>query len=209
MRRKNPDRLKIIVIAVLTVVITILHFGLRQNYHYGHIVLRELYFLPILLGAFWFGIKGGLVTSIGISILYSPLIFMHWQNFAPDDLDKMLEVVLFNVVALVLGILRDREKRREKEKREAILALTGTVAHELNTPLQVALGNSQLLQDDFEPESDAYKDLQNIIKNLKNIRQIVKKISFKDRFSLKSYVGETKIVDIESDRTGHERNIHV
>jgi len=209
MRKKNPDRLKIIVIAVLTVVITILFFGIRQNYHYGHIILRELYFLPILFGAFWFGIKGGLVTSIGISILYSPLIFMHWQNFAPDDLDKMLEVVLFNVVALVLGILRDREKRREKEKREAILALTGTVAHELNTPLQVALGSSQLLQDDFEPESDAYKDLQNIIKNLKNIRQIVKKISFKDRFSLKSYVGETKIVDIESDRTGPERNIHV
>ena len=209
MRKKNPDRLKIIVIAVLAVVITILHFGIRQNYHYGHIVLRELYFLPILLGAFWFGIKGGLVTSIGISILYSPLIFMHWQNFAPDDLDKMLEVVLFNVVAVVLGILRDREKRKEKEKREAILALTGTVAHELNTPLQVALGSSQLLQDDFEPESDAYKDLQNIIKNLKNIRQIVKKISFKDRFSLKSYVGETKIVDIESDRTGPERNIHV
>jgi hypothetical protein len=141
MRKKNPDRLKIIVIAVLTVVITIFHFGIRQNYHYGHIVLRELYFLPILFGAFWFGIKGGLVTSIGISILYSPLAFMHWQNFAP--------------------------------------------------------------------ESDAYKDLQHIIKNLQNIKQIVKKISFKDRFSLKSYVGETKIVDIESDRTGPERNIHV
>ena len=97
----------------------------------------------------------------------------------------------------------------KKEKREAILALTGTVAHELNTPLQVAMGSSQLLQDDFEPESDAYKALQHIIKNLQSIKQIVKKISFKDRFSLKSYVGETKIVDIESDRTGHERNIHV
>ena len=199
MERKSPDRFKIIVIAALTMVITSLHFGIGQNYHYGHIVLRELYFLPILLAAFWFGVKGGLVTSIGISILYSPLIFMHWQDFAPDDLDKMLEVVLFNVVALVLGILRDREKRREKEKREAILALTGTVAHELNTPLQVSLGSAQLLQDDFEPESGAYKDLQDIVKNLKSIRQIVKKISFKDHFSLKSYVGETKIVDIESD----------
>lgn len=198
MEKKNSDHFKMIVIAALTMVITSLHFGLRQNYYYGHIVLRELYFLPILLGAFWFGIKGGLVTSIGISILYSSLVFMHWQDFAPDDLDKMLEVVLFNVVAVVLGILRDREKRREQEKHEAILALTGTVAHELNTPLQVALGSSQLLQDDFEPESGAYKDLQNIIKNLQSIRQIVEKISFKDRFPLKSYVGETKIVDIEN-----------
>ncbi len=187
---------KITAVVVLSVIITILHFITRQNYYYGHIALRELYFLPIILGAFWFGVKGGIITSLGISILYLPHVIIHWQNFTPYDFDKILEIILFNVVAAVLGILRDREHRKENEKREAILALTGTVAHELNTPLQIALGSSQLLKDDFEEESDAYNDLQDIIKNLKLIKQIIKKISFKDRFSLKSYVGEVKIADI-------------
>lgn len=123
----------------------------------------------------------------------------HWQGFAPGDLAKILEIILFNVVAVVMGILRDREKRREHEKREAILALAGTVAHELNTPLQVVLGSSQLLQDDFEPESEAYGELQNIINNLKIISKLVKKISFLDQFTLKQYDGETKIVDISAD----------
>ncbi len=198
MAKKNSKGMRMIVIMVLAMIITILHFVTQQNYYYGHIVLRELYFLPIILGAFWFGVKGGLATSLGISILYLPHVIIHWQNFAPNDLDKILEILLFNVVAAVLGILRNREKRREHEKREAILALTGTVAHELNTPLQVVLGSSQLLQDDFEAGSVTYEDLQDIIKNLKLIRQIVKKISFKDRFSLKAYVGKTKIVNLDS-----------
>ena len=77
--------------------------------------------------------------------------------------------------------------------------MAGTVAHELNTPLQVVLGSSQLLQDDFEPESEAYEELRNIINNLKIISQLVKKISFLDQFTLKQYEGETKIVDISAD----------
>ncbi len=197
---KNPDMLRIIIIMIMAVLITILHFVTKKNYYYGHIVLRELYFLPIILGAFWFGFKGGIVTSICISSFYSIHVFLHWQNFAPDDLDKILEILLFNIVAAVLGALRDRGKKKEREKREAILALTGTVAHEINTPLQVAMGSSQLLQDDFKPDSQAHEDIQDIIKNLNLIKKIVKKISFKDRFSLKSYVGETKIVDLDGDQ---------
>lgn len=187
---------KISLIAWLVALTTFLHFSTPQNLYHYHIVFRELYFLPILLGAFWYGVRGGLVTAAGISILYLPLVIMHWQGFSPADLAKSLEIILFNVVALIMGVLSDREKKREREKQEAILAMAGTIAHELNSPLQVVLGNSQLLQDDFEPESETYQELQTIINNTKTIQQIVKKISFLDRFSLKGYAGDTKIVDI-------------
>ncbi|MCB2181291.1 MAG: DUF4118 domain-containing protein [Desulfobulbaceae bacterium] len=198
MKKSKPYVLKMLVIVTLAATITMLHFFIRQNQYYDHIILRELYFLPILFGTFWFGVRGGIVTSLCISILYLPVVLMHWQGFAPDDLAKILEIILFNVVAVIMGVLRDREKRREHEKREAILALAGTVAHELNSPLQVVLGSPQLLQDDFEPESETYKELDNIINNIKIIRQLVKKISFLDQFILKQYEGETKIVDIST-----------
>ena len=190
------DYSKIFLIILLVVITTILHFSTKQSQFYYHIVLRELYFLPILLGAFWYGIRGGLVSSVGISVLYLPLVIMHWQGFSPEDLDKSLEIILLNVVALVMGVLSDREKKRVREKQEAILAMAGTIAHELNSPLQVVLGNSQFLQDDFEPESETYKELQTIINNTKTIKQIVKKISFLDQFALKEYVGDEKIIDI-------------
>ncbi len=191
-----PDYLKIFWIISLVLITTFLHFTINQSQPYYHIVLRELYFLPILLGAFWYGIRGGLICSMGISALYLPMVIIHWQGFSPEDLDKSLGIILLNVVALVMGILSDREKKQAHEKKEAILAMAGTIAHELNTPLQVVLGNSQFLQDDFEPESETYLELQTIISNTKMIQQIVKKISFLDRFALKEYAGDAKIVDI-------------
>jgi len=197
----TPDRFKIFLVVFLVVITTILHFVTTQNQQYYHIVLRELYFLPILLAAFWYGIRGGLITSFSISALYLPVVMMHWQEFSPEDLDKSLEIVLFNLVALVMGTLSDREKKREQEKQEAILAMAGTIAHELNSPLQVVLGNSQLLRDDFAPDSEPYRELQTIVDNTKIIQQVVKKISFLDQFVLKGYAGNTKIVDISSGQS--------
>ena len=192
------NRKKIFLIIGLVTVTTILHFATNQSQFYYHIVLREIYFLPIMLGAFWYGVRGGLFTSLGISSVYIPLVVMHWQGFSPEDLDKFLEIILFNVVGIVMGILSDREIAREREKQESILAMAGTIAHELNTPLQVVLGGSQLLQDDFEPESTTHKELQDIINNTRTIQEAINKISKLDQFVLKKYAGDTKIIDISS-----------
>lgn len=195
-----PEYIKILLVISLVTATTVLHYSTRQNQHYYHIFLRELYFFPILLAAFWYGLRGGLITSVGISVFYIPLVVTHWQQFSPEDLDKSLEILLFNLVALVMGVLSDREKNREREKQEAILAMAGTIAHELNTPLQVVLGNSELLQDDFESESETYKELQIIINNTKTIQEVVKKISFLDRIVLKEYAGDAQIVDISGSQ---------
>ncbi|MBL4901905.1 DUF4118 domain-containing protein [Desulfotalea psychrophila] len=196
--KKNlfADHLKMVLIFSLISGTTLLHYLARQDQNYFHIFLRELYFFPILLAAFWYGLRGGLIASAGISILYIPLVYAHWQQFSPADLDKSLEIILFNLIALVMGILRDQEKKRGQEKQEAILAMAGAIAHELNSPIQVVLGNSQLLQDDFESESEPYKELQIIINNTKKIGEIVKKISLLDRFALKEYTGDAQIIDI-------------
>ena len=44
-----------------------------------HIVYRELYFIPIILAALWGGKKGGLITSIAVSLIYIPHVFF-WLN---------------------------------------------------------------------------------------------------------------------------------
>lgn len=191
---------RIFLIIFLAAGVTVLHYSTAQSESYHHIVFRELYFIPIILAAFWYGFRGGLLASLGISALYVPHIMINWQNFSPDDLNKCIEVIIFNLVALVLGIMKDQEKRREREKREALLAMAGAVAHELNSPIQVVLGSSQLLQDDFEPESETYNDLKVIINNTKTIQKIVSRISRLDQFILTGYAGDDKIVEIPEER---------
>ena len=162
-----------------------------------HIFYRELYFLPLILSAFWFGLRGSFIISLCVTVLYLPYTIFHWQSFSPNDLDRLLEILLFNIVANGLGFLRDRGKTIEKEKRKAIMAMASTVAHEINTPLFSAIGITQLMQDEFNPDSDPYNDLQLIIRNLKEIKQMVKKIAAIEKPEMKPYVGDSVIVDIE------------
>jgi two-component system NtrC family sensor kinase len=75
--------------------------------------------------------------------------------------------------------------------------MASTVAHEINTPLFSAIGTSQLLQEEFNPDSDPHDDLQIIIRNLKEIRLMIKKIAAIENLEMKTYVGDSVIIDIE------------
>lgn len=188
---------QIFLLVLLVAGISFLHYFTQQSRHHYHIFYRELYFLPLILAGFWFGLRGALATSIATTAIYLPLTLIRWEGFSPEDFDKILEIGLFNIVAAVSGALRDREKAREKEKLEGIMAMAGSVAHEMNTPLFSALGTAQLLQEELESETENYDDLQTIIGSLKEMNRLIKKIARIDRIEIKDYVGSTRIMDIE------------
>ncbi len=190
-------RIKIAIITGLALGITGLHLGTAQEFERIHIFYRELYFLPLILSAFWFGLRGALAVSLAITAAYLPYTLYHWNAFSPDDLDKILEIGLFNIVAGVSGFLRDREKSRQTEKRRAIAAMAGAVAHEMNTPLFAALGTAQLLQEDFEPGSQARADMDQVIEALQTLKGLIKKIARIEDVVLKAYVGGAQIADID------------
>jgi hypothetical protein len=69
------NRIFILVIAVLTLFVTYLHYTTSLEAHALHSIYAELYYIPILLGAL-FGIRGALLTYVLVSALYLPkLVF--------------------------------------------------------------------------------------------------------------------------------------
>ncbi len=195
--RRVETKWKLLVIALLVVGISGLHLYVSHDYEKGHIIARELYFLPIILSAFWFGLRGGIFTSIAITLFYLPYSAIHWRGFTPGDLDRLLEIALFNIVAIAVGILQDRQRARTREKFESIRALAATVAHEMNTPLFVATGTLELLQDDFEKDSEAYIEISGVMKSLHEMKEMIKKISHIEDVVTKDYDGTSMIVDID------------
>lgn len=97
-----------IIILILIAIITTLHFVTKTKTEPLHALYKLLYFIPIILAAVQFGFKGGAVTSIIISIIYSPqkLLSIGPQGAAVNEL---LDVLLFVTIGIVTGIIVERK----------------------------------------------------------------------------------------------------
>jgi signal transduction histidine kinase len=174
----NRRQVKVIVVAILVGIITILHYATQKQDIYRHIFYQELYFVPLILGGFWFGVRGGLMTSLVISFLYLPYIMIHWAGFSAYDFYKVLEVVLFNGVAAVLGLISDRERRQQKRMREAeSLAAMGKavsmVAHDMKTPLIAIGGYTHLVQKKLSEDNVCRDRLDVVLRETKRLESMV------------------------------------
>ena len=83
--RKNNYRWWL-TIWILVIVISILHYTTPTMKWQYHLIFMQSYFIPILLAAFQFGIRGGLGTAIGVSILYFPHIMLQWGGLVEANL---------------------------------------------------------------------------------------------------------------------------
>ncbi len=92
-----------------------------------HILLRRLYYVPIIYAALRFGIKGGLLTSLTITALFAPHAAMSMGGlFKGAAVDNFFDLVLYNVVALTTGMVVD-DKRRQAQRYQETLELNREV----------------------------------------------------------------------------------
>ncbi|ACM20871.1 cyclic diguanylate phosphodiesterase [Geotalea daltonii FRC-32] len=106
--------IKLIILSVIVLVVTLLHFMTPTEphiYHQLHIIFRKLYFLPPVMAGAWFGLRGALITTLSISILFSLHAFLDWPGNYMEQANQLGELAGFWVVGLVPGYLFDRQKK--------------------------------------------------------------------------------------------------
>lgn len=157
--------------------IGLLHYTTHTNDVWVHHLLRRAYYLPIVLAAFQGGLRGGVLASLVVTLTYIPHAFFHLGHLAHtdpgNDVDKLIEIVLYNAIGLVGGQLSDRDYRRRRELEAALdeqhrlqqqlvragrLGALGEVvagiAHEVKNPLHALKGTAEvispLIPDDAE-----------------------------------------------------------
>jgi two-component system sensor histidine kinase HydH len=111
------------VLAGLLALITALHYlagGAQAGILHG--LLGHLYIIPIILGAYWFGIKGGVIVSILSTVLFSPHLFLHWSDpFL--NINIYAELFLFLLIGGVTGIMSQMERNQRMRYEEALMRL--------------------------------------------------------------------------------------
>lgn len=113
---KRSTKLQLLIVSI--VAISILHFSGTQGMFSSHGLHSELFFIPILLSAFWFGLKLGFLTSILVSILFLLGISVDHSHSMPMSV-VAVQIVIFVFVAALLGWLSDSQRERNRELIEA------------------------------------------------------------------------------------------
>ena len=104
---------KIVLIAVLVIIISVLHYGAIRGNLGLHILHRELFFIPILLASFWFGLKFGLTTAVAVSLIYAPHVFLY-KDAHSSFLTVGSQILIFNLVGIMLGWLVDHQRKQQQ-----------------------------------------------------------------------------------------------
>ncbi len=127
------------IIAVLVVFISVLHYSTPTMKWQYHLIYMQGYFVPILIGAFQFGLKGGLGTALAISAIYFPHIMLQWGGFVDTNLMRFLQIVLFNVIGFVSGVISQQRMQESARYQRA--------ARELERSLQKLREQSEQLSE--------------------------------------------------------------
>ncbi len=177
----SRNRLSVwIVIGVTIILVTVLHFLTPVDLIVWHEIFQRLYYFPIIAAALLFGMRGGLAASVFTTVVYSPHIFLHWQEGHFDySINQYAEIVIFNLVGGIMGALGDRlriareraeqnaEGRRQAfdelqntfqqllqaEKLSSLGELSAGIVHEVRNPLASIKGAVEILEDELVEDS--------------------------------------------------------
>ncbi|GAB4380318.1 MAG: ATP-binding protein [Calditrichia bacterium] len=105
-------------IGALVVLISVLHYTTPTTKWQYHLIFMQGYFIPIILGAFQFGIRGGLGTAVAVSMIYFPHIMLQWGGLVETNLMRFLQILLFNVIGYLTGLKAQKEQDKAKKLQQ-------------------------------------------------------------------------------------------
>ena len=176
MRMENPgflhgDRLKIWGIFLSLCAISAVHYLANVDAMYWHEIMEKAYYLPVVVAALWYGLRGGLLAALLTALLYLPHVIITWYIFPSFQLDQYGTILLFFVFGGLIGFLSDQQKQQRNRLREtaeqlgeanaelqrsfeslrrterlsALGRLSAGLAHELRNPLSAIEGAFEIV----------------------------------------------------------------
>ena len=112
------------VIIISICIITLLHYFTLPSIWAFHDFYRRLYYIPIILAAFKFKLKGAFLSSISIILVYAPHLLIYFGKLNINVVNQLLEAAMFIIIGGITGALVESESRVKRLLELQISKLT-------------------------------------------------------------------------------------
>lgn len=178
MKKLTENALKIL-IGALIILVAILHYSTPTSYHWFHEIYRAFFYLPIILAAFRFQLKGGVYSALAVILIYLPHVVFQWGGDFLFNFSRFLQMVMYLVVGAVAGCLAARESNERKKYQQATLKLEGSyeklkIQSEKIAELDEQLRNSERLSILGELAASLAHEVRNPLGSIWGVVEILK-----------------------------------
>ena len=140
-----------------------------------HQLSLNLYYIPILIAAYWYGVAGGLLIAVVSSIVYLNHVTSMVSTY---DTARVAEVAIFHLVAITVGVLASAQRRVTDRYREI-----ASMVERANTELR-----------------ESYDQVRRADR-LRSIGEVATRIADELRLPLVSIRGSLEHIDTDAART--------
>ena len=177
----HEDWKRVALITTLVAGVLCLNYFTFYRMTYEHAFYRVLSYIPLILGSFWFGIKGAIAIAMAMILLFFPYVMVHWHGFSLEDFHEILEGCLYLAIALILGVLveRERKKHRALVRAESLAAVGRAVlelAHDMKTPLMAIGGFTTQISRALDGDDPKQKKLRVVIQETGRLEKMVREM---------------------------------
>ena len=189
-------------LALGIVLVSLLHYVTSTRLIFLHEIFQRAYYLPIILAALWYGLRGGILAAAFSGICYVPHIMIAWHAFHAYSINQYVEIVMFFVVGAISGVLADQEKRQRKKLQEtaeqlsrvyrelqdsfeqlrradrlsSLGQLSAGLAHEIRNPLGAIRGAVEILQKENLPPAARREFSEIVLRETQRLNDLVQHI---------------------------------
>ena len=112
-------------LGLLAVIVGIssLHYVTDTSRVVWHEVYNYLCYLPIILGAYWYGVWGGIAAAALTSAAFIPHIRAAWASNAAYTASQYGQVLVFHVIGVTVGLLAGAQQKLTTRYRDSATSL--------------------------------------------------------------------------------------
>jgi nucleotide-binding universal stress UspA family protein len=148
-------------IAFLLLAISYIHYRTQAHHSVLHLIHRELYLIPILLAAYWFGKKGGLIVAVLSSLMFLPKVLAVDRVSSAYGINNILEILTFFIFAYLLGHIQDIRHSHWRAFFRSPRPTTGRFQTRQGCKVMICIDNSPTASKTAQYVVDTFLKLEN------------------------------------------------